>query len=83
MEMSCETSDGFILKSLPEFIRQCRYRLLSLPYNHPVLSWIEIDTQRLRANIDALKTVTVPGTSLMVVVKERRYQIDICQSARL
>jgi alanine racemase len=38
-----------------------------------MLSWIEIDAQRLRNNIDAFRTVTAPGTSLMVVVKANAY----------
>jgi alanine racemase len=38
-----------------------------------MLSWIEIDAARLRANIDALRSVTVPGTSVMVVVKANAY----------
>src|SRR5437016_1216292 len=38
-----------------------------------MLSWIEIDAQRLKNNIDAFKTVTVPGTALMIVVKANGY----------
>ena len=38
-----------------------------------MLSWIEIDAQRLRNNIDAFRTVTAPGTALMVVVKANAY----------
>jgi len=38
-----------------------------------MLSWIEINTQRLKANIDALRSVTAPGTSVMVVVKANAY----------
>jgi alanine racemase len=38
-----------------------------------VLSWIEIDTDRLRANIDAFRTVIAPGTALMAVVKANAY----------
>jgi alanine racemase len=38
-----------------------------------MLSWVEIDAQRLRTNIDAFRTVTSPGTSLMVVVKANAY----------
>src|SRR5437867_6352346 len=38
-----------------------------------MLSWIEIDAARLRANIDALRGVTVPGTAVMVVVKANAY----------
>src|SRR5262245_1938242 len=38
-----------------------------------MLSWVEIDAQRLRKNIDAFRTVTAPGTALMVVVKANAY----------
>ena len=38
-----------------------------------MLSWIEIDTARLKANIDALRAVTNPGTALMAVVKANAY----------
>src|SRR5947207_6938051 len=38
-----------------------------------MLSWIEIDAARLRRNIDAFRTVTAPGTALMVVVKSNAY----------
>ena len=38
-----------------------------------MLSWIEIDAARLRANIDTLRDVTAPGTSVMVVVKANAY----------
>src|SRR5579862_5570647 len=38
-----------------------------------MLSWIEIDAARLRANIDALRGVTAAGTSVMVVVKANAY----------
>jgi alanine racemase len=38
-----------------------------------MLSWIEIDTQRLRNNIDAFRSATVPGTALMVVIKANAY----------
>src|SRR5919201_580938 len=38
-----------------------------------MLSWIEIDAAKLRANIDALRSVTVPGTAVMVVVKANAY----------
>ena len=38
-----------------------------------MLSWLEIDAQRLRNNIDAFRTVTTHGTSLMVVVKANAY----------
>jgi len=33
-----------------------------------MLSWVEIDSARLRSNIDAFRTVTAPGTALMAVV---------------
>src|SRR5262245_12731798 len=38
-----------------------------------MLSWVEIDTGRLRANIDALRSVTAPGTAVMAVVKANAY----------
>jgi alanine racemase len=38
-----------------------------------MLSWVEIDVERLRSNIDAFRTVTAQGTSLMVVVKANAY----------
>src|SRR5678809_1355428 len=38
-----------------------------------MLSWVEIDAQRLRHNIDAFRTVIAPGTSVMVVVKSNAY----------
>src|SRR5438874_954062 len=38
-----------------------------------MLSWIEIDAARLKANIDELRGVTVPGTSVMAVVKANAY----------
>ena len=38
-----------------------------------MLSWIEIDAARLRANVDAFRGVTAPGTALMVVVKANAY----------
>src|SRR5215467_2839816 len=38
-----------------------------------MLSWIEIDAARLKANIDAMRGVTAPGTSVMVVVKANAY----------
>ena len=38
-----------------------------------MLSWLEIDAAKLRANIDALRSVTVPGTAVMVVVKANAY----------
>src|SRR5712692_7690951 len=38
-----------------------------------MLSWVEIDAARLRTNIDALRGVTAPGTSVMVVVKANAY----------
>lgn len=38
-----------------------------------MLSWVEIDAARLRHNIDAFRTVTEPGTAIMVVVKANAY----------
>src|SRR5262245_27476672 len=38
-----------------------------------MLSWIEIDAQRLRNNIDAFRTSIAAGTALMVVVKANAY----------
>jgi alanine racemase len=38
-----------------------------------MLSWIEIDTRRLRANIDAFRNMARPGTAVMVVVKANAY----------
>src|SRR6185503_9861412 len=38
-----------------------------------MLSWVEIDAQRLRSNIDAFRTVTAPGTSVMAVIKSNAY----------
>jgi len=38
-----------------------------------MLSWIEIDAQRLRSNIDAFRAATAAGTTLMVVVKANAY----------
>ena len=38
-----------------------------------MLSWVEIDAQRLRDNIDAFRTVTPQGTALMVVIKANAY----------
>lgn len=38
-----------------------------------MLSWVEIDAKCLRSNIDAFRTVTAPGTALMVVVKANAY----------
>src|SRR5262249_34444642 len=46
---------------------------MSASYNPTMLSWVEIDAQRLRSNIDAFRTVTAPGTSVMVVVKSNAY----------
>ena len=43
------------------------------PYNDPVLSWVEIDAGKLRANLDALRSVTAPETALMAVVKGNAY----------
>src|SRR2546426_1122483 len=44
-----------------------------ISYNRLMLSWIEIDATRLRANIGALRSVTNPGTAVMVVVKANAY----------
>jgi len=38
-----------------------------------MLSWIEIDSGRLRANVESLRGMTAPGTSVMVVVKANAY----------
>jgi alanine racemase len=38
-----------------------------------MLSWVEIDAARLRNNLDAFRSVTVPGTSIMAVVKANAY----------
>src|SRR5262245_5486098 len=38
-----------------------------------MLSWVEIDGQRLRNNIDAFRTSIAPGTALMAVVKANAY----------
>jgi len=38
-----------------------------------MLSWVEIDPQRLRSNIDAFRAATAPGTAIMVVVKANAY----------
>jgi alanine racemase len=38
-----------------------------------MLSWVEINAQRLRHNIDAFRTVIAPGTSVMAVVKSNAY----------
>jgi len=38
-----------------------------------MLSWVEIDAQRLRNNIDAFRTSIAAGTALMVVVKANAY----------
>jgi alanine racemase len=38
-----------------------------------MLTWIEIDTEKLRANIEAFRTLTQPDTALMVVVKANAY----------
>ena len=42
-------------------------------YNRLVLSWVEIELSRLRHNIDLFRTVTVPGTAVMAVVKANAY----------
>src|SRR5215831_8761106 len=38
-----------------------------------MLSWVEIDAQRLRNNIDAFRTSIAAGTALMVVIKANAY----------
>src|SRR5262245_61951312 len=38
-----------------------------------MLSWVQIDAQLLRSNIDAFRTSTAAGTALMVVVKANAY----------
>jgi len=38
-----------------------------------MLSWIEIDTARLRQNIDVFRTVMSPGTAMMAVIKANAY----------
>jgi len=38
-----------------------------------MLSWIEIDTERLRQNIDVFRTVMSPGTAMMAVIKANAY----------
>ena len=38
-----------------------------------MLSWIEIDANRLRKNIDAFRTVIAPGTTVMAVIKANAY----------
>jgi alanine racemase len=38
-----------------------------------MLSWIEIDTQRLKTNIDAFRTSIAEGTGVMVVIKANAY----------
>jgi alanine racemase len=38
-----------------------------------MLSWVEIDVQRLRSNIDTFRNAIAPGTALMVVVKANAY----------
>jgi alanine racemase len=38
-----------------------------------MLSWVEIDATRVRHNIDAFRSVTAPGTSIMAVVKANAY----------
>ena len=48
-----------------------------------MLSWIEIDAGRLRANIDLLRGVTAPGTSVMVVVKANAYGHGLDTVARV
>src|ERR1043165_1173654 len=38
-----------------------------------MLSWVEIDAQRLRNNIDAFRTMVAPSTAVMVVIKSNAY----------
>jgi alanine racemase len=38
-----------------------------------MLSWLEIDAARVRSNIDAFRTVTARGTSIMAVIKANAY----------
>jgi alanine racemase len=38
-----------------------------------MLSWVEINTDKLRANIDAFQSLAQPGTAVMVVVKANAY----------
>ncbi|HEY2379766.1 MAG TPA: alanine racemase [Terriglobia bacterium] len=38
-----------------------------------MLSWVEIDASRLRSNIDAFRSATPTGTSIMAVVKANAY----------
>lgn len=38
-----------------------------------MLSWVEVDEQRLRSNIQAFRRAIAPGTQLMVVVKANAY----------
>ena len=43
-------------------------------WNNPVmLSWIELDTDRFRRNIEAFRAIEPPGTLVMVVVKANAY----------
>src|SRR5215471_19300476 len=46
---------------------------MSAHYNHPMLSWVDIDPERLKKNIETFRSITVPGTALMVVVKANAY----------
>src|SRR3954468_13812094 len=54
-------------------LRECTTSKTAPIYNRFMLSWIEIDASRLKANIDALRGVTAPGTSVMAVVKANAY----------
>lgn len=38
-----------------------------------MLSWVEVDTARIRANIDAFRGLAAPDTAIMVVVKANAY----------
>jgi alanine racemase len=42
-------------------------------YTACMLSWIDIDRQRLRSNIEAFRNLIAPGTAMMVVVKANAY----------
>src|SRR4030095_11260351 len=46
---------------------------MSAHYNHPMLSWVDIDPERLKKNIETFSSITVPGTALMFVVKANAY----------
>lgn len=38
-----------------------------------MLSWVDIDPERLKKNIETFRSITVPGSALMVVVKANAY----------